>query len=99
MPTSTTLFRSSFLSCLRCYSKRRGASLPSAARLHSMADLKTVRHRWGNLPPELRAIKDRWLGESSEEIEPQPAVSDAVPSTFAAGSTPPRGDRQYKVVA
>lgn len=25
-------------------------------------------HRWANLPPELRAIKDRWLGSSSEAI-------------------------------
>ncbi|CAB1097105.1 unnamed protein product [Ectocarpus sp. CCAP 1310/34] len=50
--------------------------------------------RWANLPPELRAIKDRWLGSSSEEITPQTATSDIAVSPGATITTPAHGGRQ-----
>ncbi|CAM9267325.1 unnamed protein product [Ectocarpus sp. 12 AP-2014] len=50
--------------------------------------------RWANLPPELRAIKDRWLGSSSEEITPQAATSDITVSAGATITTPAHGGRQ-----
>ncbi|CAM9156578.1 unnamed protein product [Ectocarpus sp. 13 AM-2016] len=50
--------------------------------------------RWANLPPELRAIKDRWLGSSSEEIPPQAATSDITVSAGVTITAPAHGGRQ-----
>lgn len=35
---------------------------------HPFTPTENVVDRWANLPPELRAIKERWLGSSGEEI-------------------------------
>ncbi|CAM9894320.1 unnamed protein product, partial [Sphacelaria rigidula] len=35
--------------------------------------------RWGNLPPELRVIKDRWLGASSDDLGPLVGADIPVP--------------------
>lgn len=51
------------------------------------------------MPPELRAIKDRWLGESSDEMTPVSAANDVDISTLAATSAPDRGDQQDQVTA
>ncbi|CAM9560876.1 unnamed protein product, partial [Ectocarpus fasciculatus] len=50
--------------------------------------------RWANLPPELRAIKDRWLGSSNEELTPQAATSGITVSAGATTMEPAHGGRQ-----
>ncbi|CAM9260937.1 unnamed protein product [Ectocarpus sp. 4 AP-2014] len=50
--------------------------------------------RWANLPPELRAIKDRWLGSSSEEITPQAETSEITVSAGTTITVPAHGGRQ-----
>eukprot|EP00903_Cladosiphon_okamuranus_P021889 g20123.t1 len=52
--------------------------------------------RWANLPPELRAIKDRWLGESNEGVGFLSTANGANVSTLAASSTPTRADKLDK---
>lgn len=60
----------------------------------SVVDYHEPYCRWANLPPDLRAIKDRWLGSSSEELTPQAATSDITVSADATTMAPAHGGRQ-----